>query len=219
MISGPSGAGKGAICAGLAERTSAMLSVSMTTRAPRAGETEGKSYFFVDKERFREAIDGGELFEYAEVYGEYYGTPKAPVHAYLDKGKDVILEIEVMGAMQAREQLEEAKLIFIMPPSLEELRRRIEARGTETSEKIADRLERAAMEIEYIEKYDYLVINDKLDKAVTDVLYIMHAERLYNNAPTMLFLSLSNATIMRRAGTMRIGEATRNIIEGFKQKL
>ena len=192
MISGPSGTGKGAICAGVTAETNAVLSVSMTTRAPREHETEGKSYYFVDKERFREAIAEEGLFEYAEVFGEYYGTPKAPVLAGLEEGKDVILEIEVDGAKQIKSGMPDAILVFVLPPSLSELKKRIEGRGTETPERIELRLERVGKEIGQIGNYDYLVINDELGKAVSDMLSIMRAARL------------------------RVGETAEGIINNFK---
>jgi len=150
----------------------------MTTRAPRENETEGQSYFFTDKESFRAIIDEGGLFEYAIVYGEYYGTPKAPVLTSLGEGKDVILEIEVNGAMQIKNSVPEAILIFVLPPSFAELRRRIEGRGTETAEHIARRLERVEMEIAQIDKYDYLIINDDLAHAIEDMHSIMRSEKL-----------------------------------------
>ena len=178
VVSGPSGTGKGAICAGLVAETNAVISVSMTTRMPRAHEVEGRSYYFADKEHFKAVLEEGGLFEYAEVYGEYYGTPKAPVLASLKEGKDVILEIEVKGAMQIKNSMPEAILVFILPPSLTELRNRIEKRGTETSDRIEQRLERVSMEVAQISKYDYLVINDDLSKAIGDMLSIMQAERL-----------------------------------------
>ena len=178
MISGPSGTGKGTICAGILVQTDAKISVSMTTRAPREREAEGLSYYFVDKERFRAVIAEDGLFEYAEVYGEYYGTPKAPVMALLEEGRDVILEIEVIGGMQIKSCMPEAILVFVMPPSHAELKRRIEGRGTETPERLKKRLERVETEISYIDKYDYLVINDDLEAAIDDILAIMRAERL-----------------------------------------
>jgi len=178
VVSGPSGAGKGAICARLTSETNTMLSVSMTTRVPRENETEGLSYFFVDKERFRTILEGDGFIEHAEVYGEYYGTPKAPVTESLDEGRNVILEIEVHGAMQVKEHMPEAILVFILAPSLNELRNRIVSRGTETAEKVERRLERVDMEISQIGKYDYLIINDDLSRATGDMLAIMLAERL-----------------------------------------
>jgi len=178
VVSGPSGTGKGAICAGLAVETNAMLSVSMTTRAPRRHEVEGRSYYFVDKERFRKTLAEGGLFEYAEVFGEYYGTPKAPVLACIQEGRDVILEIEIDGAMQVKNSMPDTILVFILPPSHAELRRRIEKRGTETPEHIDRRLERAEKEIAQIGRYDYLVINDDLAGAIQDMHAIMRAARL-----------------------------------------
>ena len=178
VVSGPSGTGKGAICAGLAAETNAMLSVSMTTRAPRRHEVEGRSYYFVDKERFRKTLAEGGLFEYAEVFGEYYGTPKAPVLACIQEGRDVILEIEIDGAMQVKNSMPDTILVFILPPSHAELRRRIEKRGTETPEHIDRRLERAEKEIAQIGRYDYLVINDDLAGAIQDMHAIMRAARL-----------------------------------------
>ena len=178
VVSGPSGAGKGAICARLTSETNTMLSVSMTTRAPRENETEGLSYYFVDKERFRTILGEDGFIEHAEVYGEYYGTPKAPVIKSLDEGRDVILEIEVKGAMQVKEHMPEAILVFILAPSLGELRKRIINRGTETAERVERRLERVNMEISQIGRYDYLVINDDLARATGDMLAIMLAERL-----------------------------------------
>ena len=178
MLSGPSGTGKGAICAGLTAETNAVLSISMTTRMPREHEVEGQSYYFVDKERFMKVLEEDGLFEHAEVYGEYYGTPKAPVIASLKEGRDVILEIEVNGATQIKNCMPDAILVFVLPPSYNELKRRIEKRGTESPEHIERRLERVSMEIAQIGKYDYLVINDDLANAIGDMLAIMQAERL-----------------------------------------
>jgi len=177
VISGPSGTGKGAICSGLAASTDAMLSVSMTTRAPRDHEEDGRDYFFVEKGQFEEVIAGDGFLEYAEVFGEYYGTPKAPAVKELDKGRDVILEIDVDGAMQVRDCMPDAVLVFIMPPSADELRKRIEGRGTETSENIARRLARADSEIAKVGEYDYCVVNSDLEKAIEEVLAIVNAEK------------------------------------------
>jgi len=178
VISGPSGTGKSAICAGLTASAEAMLSVSMTTRAPRNREAEGKDYFFVDKKRFEEVIAGNGFLEYAEVFGEYYGTPRAPVTKELDMGNDVILEIDVDGAMQVRAVMPDAVLVFIMPPSATELRKRIEGRGTETATDIALRLDRADTEIAKVGYYDYCVINDDIERAIGDVSAIVRAEKL-----------------------------------------
>ena len=218
MISGPSGSGKGTICAGLTAKTKAMLSVSMTTRAPREHEEEGKSYFFVDKERFREAIAEGGFFEYANVYGEYYGTPKAPVMAELEKGRDVILEIEVDGAMQVRDSMPDAVLIFVLPPSLAELRRRMENRGTETPERITRRLERVEKEIGQIGDYDYLVVNDDINSAIDDMLAIMRTERLYGTNRATQFMMAEDKATMRRAGRLRVGADAEKIIERYRSE-
>ena len=178
VVSGPSGTGKSAICAGLTASAEAMLSVSMTTRAPREREAEGKDYFFVEKERFEEVIAERGFLEYAEVFGEYYGTPRAPVEKELDMGNDVILEIDVDGAMQIKAIMPDAVLVFIMPPSAKELRKRIEGRGTETAGSIALRLDRADAEIAKVGEYDYCVVNDDIEKAVGEVAAIIRAEKL-----------------------------------------
>ena len=178
VISGPSGTGKGTICKKLMPGEDAALSISMTTRAPRPGERDGVSYFFTDRERFSETIRGNGFLEYAEVYGEYYGTPREPVEAHLRAGRDVILEIDMQGAMQVKAAFPEGIFIFIMPPSKAELRRRIERRATESPEKIRERLDKAEAEIGYLREYDYVVVNDALKRAVADVRAILRAERL-----------------------------------------
>lgn len=142
------------------------LSVSMTTRLPRPGEEDGREYFFVTKEAFEDKIAAGGLIEYAQYCGNYYGTPKAYVESQLEQGRDVILEIEIQGALKVKEQFPQALLLFVTPPSAQELRRRLIGRGTETEEVIDARLSRAGEEAEGIEQYDYLVINDELDACV-----------------------------------------------------
>ena len=215
MVSGPSGAGKGAICAGLAAETKIMLSVSMTTRAPRANEEEGKSYYFVGKAEFEEAIAEAGFFEYVKIFGEYYGTPIAPVLKQLGKGMDVVLEIDVNGAMQVREKIPNAVLIFIMPPSKEELRRRIEGRGTETSENIAYRLEHADSEIEQITKYDYCVVNDQLDKAVRDVETIIKAERMLAEGRESMLTEMDDMRTIRRAARLGVATCAEKIVKHY----
>lgn len=167
VVSGFSGAGKGTLMKRLLEEYDTYaLSVSMTTRLPRPGEEDGREYFFVTKEAFEDKIAAGGLIEYAQYCGNYYGTPKAYVESQLEQGRDVILEIEIQGALKVKEQFPQALLLFVTPPSAQELRRRLIGRGTETEEVIDARLSRAGEEAEGIEQYDYLVINDELDACV-----------------------------------------------------
>ena len=219
VISGPSGTGKGSICEGLVEYYQVALSVSMTTRVPRENEEEGKNYFFVSKEEFEEEIANEGFYEYAEIYGEYYGTPKKPVIAMLEKGFDVILEIDVKGAMQIKEQVPEVVLIFIMPPSPEELRRRIEGRGTETPERIQRRLERADSEIAQVGKYDFCVVNDDLKKAIKEVRMIMkseaYLESFKSNFDESGFFSPLMRNTVRKAQKLRVGNNQEKIIERY----
>ena len=178
VVSGFSGAGKGTLMKELLKTyDNYALSVSMTTRKPRPGEEEGKSYFFVDKDTFEEAIAKDGLIEYASFCGNYFGTPREYVEACLDNGRDVILEIEIQGALKVKEKFPEALLLFIMPPSAEELKRRLEGRGTESEEVICQRIARAAEEAEGIENYDYIIINDKLDDCVKEMHSIISASR------------------------------------------
>ncbi len=171
VISGFSGAGKGTVIKKLLEKSNDYwLSVSMTTRDPRPGEEDGKSYYFVTKEKFEETIAENGLIEYAQFAGNYYGTPRKYVEEKLSEGKNVILEIEIQGARNIRKLYPDCVLLFITPPTAEELERRLRSRGTETEEKIAARLSRAYEESEGVDEYDYIVINDDLDKCVEDVL-------------------------------------------------
>lgn len=168
VVSGFSGAGKGTLMKGLLEKyNSYALSISATTRKPRDGEADGREYFFKTKHDFEKMIAQDELLEYACYVGNYYGTPKSYVEDRLNEGKDVILEIEIQGALKIKEKLPEATLIFIVTPSAEELKKRLIGRGTETSDVIEQRLSRAYEEAEGIEKYDYVLVNDKLDESVT----------------------------------------------------
>ena len=176
ILSGPSGAGKGTICKQLLEETDVELSVSMTTRKPRIGETEGVSYYFVEKEDFLSKIQKNGFLEYAEVYGNYYGTPKAPVIEKLAAGVDVILEIDMQGALKVKENYPNGVFIFILPPSMAELRKRLTGRGTETAEAIEMRLGDTLKELSYIDKYDYCVVNGQLSEAVARVKSIVVAE-------------------------------------------
>ena len=171
IVSGLSGAGKGTICKRILEKYPDFeLSVSVTDRDPRPGETHGREYFFISTEEFEERIKNGLLLEYARYVDHYYGTPKDWVEEQLESGKNVILEIELQGAFQVRDIKPEAVLIFIMPPDMEELERRLRGRGTETEEQIKKRLLRAMEEIEYVDQYDYVIVNEEVEKSV-DMLY------------------------------------------------
>lgn len=167
IVSGLSGAGKGTICKRIMEKyPDYELSISATTRDPRPGEVDGREYFFITKDEFEDRIKNGQLLEYAKYVDNYYGTPKDWVLAQMDQGKNVILEIELQGAFQVRDQIPEAVLIFIMPPDMEELERRLRGRGSETEEQIKKRLLRAMEEIEYVDQYDYVIVNEEVEKSV-----------------------------------------------------
>lgn len=177
VVSGFSGAGKGTVMKRLLEKyDSYALSVSATTRPPREGEQEGREYFFKTTEAFLEMIEKEELVEYARYVDNFYGTPKVYVEQQLADGKDVILEIEIQGARKIKEKIPDAVLIFITSPSMEELKRRLLGRGTESEEIIQARLERAQKESSGMEDYDYLIINDDLDLCVEDVHHIICGE-------------------------------------------
>ena len=178
VLSGFSGAGKGTLVKALLKKYGEYaLSVSMTTRAPREGERDGIEYFFTTRERFEETIVQNGLIEYALYCGNYYGTPKAYVEEQLAAGRNVILEIEIQGALKIKEKFPDSLLIFVTPPSAEELKRRLEGRGTETPEVIARRLARASEESEGIEAYDYIVVNDKLEDCVEELHRLVEASR------------------------------------------
>ena len=169
VISGFSGAGKGTVVKQLLQEYDYGLSISATTRSPREGEQDGREYFFKTKEEFEKMIREHQLIEYAQYVGNYYGTPKEYVVQQLEQGKDVIHEVEMQGALRVREILPEVNLIFLTPPTVDELERRLVSRGTETAEVIRERMARAKEESAYMKEYDYVVINDDLDECVENV--------------------------------------------------
>lgn len=177
VISGPSGAGKGTICKELLNSGEFWLSVSATTRAPRNGEVEGENYYFLKKEDFINKIDNEDFLEYAEVYGNYYGTPKSKVIEKLEEGKDVILEIDIQGALRVKETYPKGVFIFILPPSMEELKNRIIKRGSETPESLMTRFKSAYKEINYVSKYNYAVVNNEITEAAKKIQSIVIAEK------------------------------------------
>lgn len=178
VVSGPSGVGKGTICKELFKSSDDIhLSVSVTTRAPREGEVHGKNYFFISKEEFLNMIENDELLEYAQVYDNFYGTPKKFVMEQLDMGRDILLEIDIQGALQVKEKYPEGVFVFIVPPSMEELRNRIVGRGTETLEAINKRFSSAYDEIDLMSNYDYYIINDTVQHATKKLQNILEAER------------------------------------------
>jgi guanylate kinase len=178
IISGPSGSGKGTIVRELLKEDGYALSISMTTRLPRIGEEEGIHYFFKSKSEFEKMIQNGALIEWAEFCENYYGTPKSYVEEKQREGKDVILEIEVQGALKVKAQNPEAVLIFIVPPSLSELKNRLIGRGTEKNVIIEKRLNRALEELDIIKEYDYLLVNDSINDAVGKIHTIVKAEHM-----------------------------------------
>lgn len=178
VVSGPSGAGKGTICKSLLKEYSGIqISVSATTRKPRSGEVDGVNYFFLEKEDFIQKIDRGEFLEHAKVYENYYGTPSEFVMEKINSGEDVLLEIDIQGALQVKEKYSEGVFVFILPPSMEELKNRIVGRGSETEESLKIRYSSAIDEISFIKDYDYYVINDKIDSATKKLMSIIEAEK------------------------------------------
>ncbi|MCL2365673.1 MAG: guanylate kinase [Oscillospiraceae bacterium] len=174
IISAPSGAGKGTVIKKLLElRPELCYSISVTTRKPRAGEIHGESYYFVSHERFQELIKAEAFLEYADFVGEYYGTPKSMIDDCIYYGKDALLEIEVQGAEQIMKKKPDAVSIFIIPPDMKELERRLRARGTESEEQLKARLERAEQELEEKVHYDYVVVNDDITRAAEEILKII----------------------------------------------
>lgn len=176
VVSGFAGSGKGTLMKRLTEDYGKYaLSVSMTTRKPRPGEIHGREYFFVTKKEFERKIRQGELIEYASYVENYYGTPRAYVEEQIAEGKDVILEIEIQGALKVKERFPDAVLIFVLPPSVEELYGRLKTRGTETEDVIRKRMRRASEEVSAIEKYDYILINDEVEESVRKLHSLIEA--------------------------------------------
>lgn len=178
VVSGPSGCGKGTVLGRLLkEDPNVFYSVSATTRAPRPGEVEGVHYFFLSKEQFEEKIKTGGMLEYANYVENYYGTPAQAVEDQRSLGHDVILEIEIQGAMQVKAKCSDAVMVFVSPPSMEELKRRLIDRKTESEEVVNNRLKTAEKEMKAISKYDYVVVNDEVENAVSSLKAILQAEK------------------------------------------
>ena len=177
LISGPSGTGKGTVCDLLRQKHPEIsYSISATTRQPRPGEQDGVNYYFYTKEKFQEMIDQGQLLEWAEVYGNFYGTPKQKVLDRLEAGEDILLEIDTQGALNVMKVMPEGLFIFLLPPSLEELAARLKGRGTETEESLHRRLGAAVDEIKLAAKYRYVVVNDNVEDAQETIAKIIEAE-------------------------------------------
>ena len=196
VLSGPSGAGKGTICKALMEKEKDLkLSISATTRQPRSGEIEGKNYFFKSEEEFEKMIENDSFLEWAKVYGHYYGTPKDFVLKNLDEGNDVVLEIDIQGALKIKEKFPEGIFIFILPPSMEELKNRIKKRGTETEEEIIKRFKSAYEELNYVSRYNYVVINDSVEEAVEKIKAIIIAEKCRVDRNKDLYLEIKEGLV------------------------
>lgn len=177
VVSGPSGAGKGTICKSLVGKGDFLISVSATTRQPRKGEVEGVNYYFLTKEEFESKIKNDDFIEYAEVYGNYYGTPKSKVLNCIENGINVILEIDIQGALKVKRTYPDGVFIFILPPSMDELKKRISNRGSETPQSLMIRFKSAYEEIKYVSRYNYVVVNDTVDMAVKRIQSIIIAEQ------------------------------------------
>ncbi|MCR5758080.1 MAG: guanylate kinase [Selenomonas sp.] len=184
VVSGPSGTGKGTVCGELLNQAQDLAySISATTRQPRAGEVDGKNYYFMEKAEFEKKIAEGGFLEYANVYGNYYGTPLGKIEERLAEGEDILLEIDTQGALNVMKKCPQGLFIFLMPPSLAELERRIRGRGSETEESLQQRMGAVRKEIEDGKKYGYVVVNDTVKKAVQRIMAIRTAEhcRIGNN--------------------------------------
>jgi guanylate kinase len=194
VVSAPSGCGKGTILSEVLKDDRFYYSVSATTRSPRLGEVNGVTYHFITKQDFEERIKNNAMLEYAEYCGNYYGTPKKEIDEMREQGKNVILEIEVQGAMKVREICPDAVFIFVLPPSVAELERRLRKRATETDDVIAQRVSQARSEIELARKYDYVVVNAALEDAINDFKTVIKAEELkVSNAQDLIDEVINNA--------------------------
>jgi guanylate kinase len=196
VVSGPSGAGKGTLCGLLLQRMDNLcLSISATTRAPRQGEIDGISYFFIKHDEFEQKIQRHEFLEWAKVYNNYYGTPKDFVERQLSSGKDVILEIDVQGAAKVKESCPDGIFIFIFPPCIEELKNRIIKRGTETEKSLRQRILCARQELKAAANYDYIVLNDELEDAAMQLQAIVIAERCRVTRKSELFHKIGRGNL------------------------
>lgn len=188
VVTGPSGAGKGTVLGNVFQKIDQLhFSVSATTRKPREGEVDGVNYHFMSKEQFLSLVEQGQFLEYAQYVENYYGTPMAPVMEKLEQGIDVLLEIEVQGALKVLEKCPEAVSVFIAPPSLDELANRLKGRGTESEDTVAKRLETAAWECSQMHKYQYIIVNDLVDSAVEKMCAVILAARCRSDRQTDIF--------------------------------
>ncbi len=179
IVAGPSGSGKDTLFKQLfKKRPDIKFSISSITRQMRVGEVEGEKYNFITREKFEDMLKNDELLEYNVYIGNYYGTPKAPVVAAVEKGEDILIEVDVNGAKSIREKMPEVVSIFIMPPSYKELKRRLSGRGTESEEVIEKRMHESLSEIKRATEFDYIVVNDNIDEAVDDIIEIIQSSRL-----------------------------------------
>lgn len=196
VLSGPSGSGKNTVCDELKKINSNIWeSISMTSRSPRKSEVNGKSYYFVSEKEFEANIEEDKMLEWARFAGNYYGTPKDSVQKHLDNGEDVILVIEIQGALQIKKKIPHALFIFLLPPSMQELKRRLTARHTESEEKIIERFETAYKEINELSKYNYVIVNDKVSEAVSKLDAIIKAEKCRVDRIEEVFLDSSEEKI------------------------
>lgn len=196
VLSGPSGSGKNTVCDEVKKNNKNIWeSISMTSRKPRKGEIDGKSYYFVTEEEFKKNIEDDNMLEYAKFAGNYYGTPKKNIQKHLDNGEDVILVIEIQGALQIKQKISHALFVFLLPPSMKELKRRLIDRNTESSSKVMERFERAYKEINELSKYNYVIVNDNVKDAAKKLESIILAERCRVDRIEEVFLDTSEEKI------------------------